>query len=123
MRRAALIAAAALACGSSGRDQPLGQYVLTIQANVFTPARLEVPPGATVVVLNRDPRLHTVTSEAVAGSFTYGEVGGVGFDTGPVAEHGAFGVPASAEPGTVVPFFDRQLGAAVEEGELVVVAP
>ena len=121
---AAALALALVACGGEGARPPDSPYVITVQANAFAPARLEVPPGAVVLVLNRDPWLHSVTSEAAPGALAFGTVAGVGFDTGPFAEQQAFTVPAGAPPGTVVPWFCTQLREAMRnEGELVVVAP
>ncbi len=121
---AGLVAALLLAlpgCGDERTSPPVSPYVLTIRSNTFEPARLEVPAGGTVVVLNRDPWPHSVTSEAALGALVFGPVNDVSFDTGAFEETQAFTVPASAPPGTVVFFFCSQLGPAMRnEGELVV---
>ncbi len=97
-------------CGSSGggggssSGGPPGFYI-TIRNMAFAPAELSAPPGATVTVVNQDGFQHSVTSEAAAGDFTPGAVGGVQFDTGPFTGTGTFTIPANAVDGTVIPYY------------------
>jgi plastocyanin len=103
------IAALAIGCGGSstpGATLPPGYYI-TISGMAFRPLNLDVPPGATVTVLNRDTSmLHSVTSQAAAGAYVPGGVGGVSFDTGAIpAGQATFTVPAAAAEGTVVPYY------------------
>jgi len=103
------IAALAVGCGGSstpGTTLPPGYYI-TISGMAFRPLNLDVPPGATVTVLNRDTSmLHSVTSQAAAGAYVPGGVGGVSFDTGAIpAGQATFTVPAAAAEGTVVPYY------------------
>jgi plastocyanin len=80
-------------------------FSITIQGMAFSPIPLAAPPGATVTVVNQDGMAHSVTSEAAAGDFTPGAVGGVQFDTGPFTGQRTFTIPANATDGTVVPFY------------------
>jgi plastocyanin len=109
---AALLAAALLACGggsddegSSGTTDEASPYVITIQGMSFSPLQLQVPPGATVTVRNRDSEVHSVTSQEAANAFTPGAVAGIAFDTGLFMGDRTFTVPASAPVGTEVPYY------------------
>jgi plastocyanin len=107
----AVLVTVAAGCGSSSSSSsaappPQGPgFFITITNMAFSPLDLRVPPGATVTVLNRDAMSHSVTSEAVAGSFTPGAVGGVSFNTGAFTGTKTFVIPSGAASGTVVPFF------------------
>jgi plastocyanin len=97
------------ACGSSsdtaGSGLPPGYYV-TISNMTFSPQNLEVPPGATVTVVNGDSAMpHSVTSSASAGVFTPGAVAGVSFDTGLFSGQRTIAIPATAAEGTVIPYY------------------
>jgi plastocyanin len=81
-------------------------FTITIQNFAFSPTNLDVPPGATVTVVNQDSVLHSVTSESAMGNFSPGGVNGVSFDTGAfTAGQRTFTIPASAPLGTVVPYY------------------
>lgn len=114
---AALILAAgssaplAVGCGGSSTSGttttlPPGYYVV-IAGMAFSPLNLDVPPGATVTVVNRDAMGHSVTSEAAPGAYVAGEVAGVAFDTGIFTGTHTFAIPATAPEGTIVPYFCR----------------
>ena len=112
--RGLALAGAALAlasCGGSssgggGSVSGLGPgFYITIQGMAFAPSELAVPPGETVTVLNQDAMQHSVTSEAAAGDFTPGSVGGVQFDTGQFTGRRSFTIPANAPDGTVIPYY------------------
>ena len=81
-------------------------YTITIQNFAYSPSNLDVPPGATVTVVNRDTAPHSVTSESAVGNFTPGAVNGVSFDTGNFgAGTRTFAISPSAPSGTVVPYY------------------
>jgi plastocyanin len=82
-------------------------FYITIRGMAFSPLELSVPAGQTVTVLNQDAMPHTVTSEAAAGDFTPGSVGGVQFDTGSFTGQTSFTIPANAPNGTVIPYYCR----------------
>lgn len=99
---AALLAAA---CGGPGAASlPAGFYV-SITNMRFSPLNLDVPPGATVTVLNDDGMAHSVTSETAPGNYTPGAVAGVAFDTGQFTGRKSFAIPAGAPEGTVIPYY------------------
>lgn len=104
------LAALSLGCGGSsdpGVTYPPGYYI-AISGMAFSPVNLDVPPGGTVTVLNRDTAmLHSVTSQAAPGSFTPGAVAGISFDTQAFGsgQQRTFQIPASAVEGTVVPYY------------------
>ncbi len=104
---AALLAAA---CGGStgggGSSMPKGFYI-SITNMAFSPVNLDVPPGATVTVVNNDATTHSVTSETAANAFTPGAVSGVTFDTGTFTGQKSFAIPATAAEGTVIPYYCR----------------
>ena len=101
-----------------------GSFVLTIQDYTFDPQHLEVPPGATIVVLNHDHFAHTVTSAAAAGTYVYGEVNGVGFDTGPFRGTRTVTIPPAAPVGTVVPYFCAEYrDAMLDAPDITIVTP
>ncbi len=100
------------ACGGSssgGGGGPVNNgapgFYITISGSAFSPAELDVPPGGTVTVVNRDAMPHSVTSEATSGAFTPGAVGGVQFDTGAFTGQRSFTIPAGAANGTVIPYY------------------
>jgi plastocyanin len=99
-------AAQAAAPAGTAAPEPAPSPTLVIADLTFTPAILEVVPGATVRVENRDAFPHSVTSESARGAFAPGAVANVQFDTG-VFGVGArtFTVPPEAQPGTVIPFY------------------
>jgi plastocyanin len=80
-------------------------FELTIANMAFSPVNLEVPPGATVTVVNEDSFVHSVTSEAAAGAFTPGSVDGISFDTGAFTGQKSFVIPSSALDGAVIPYY------------------
>ena len=81
-------------------------YTITIQNFAFSPSNLDVPPGATVTVVNHDTAPHSVTSESAMGNFTPGGVNGISFDTGTfTAGTRTFTIASSAPLGTVVPYY------------------
>lgn len=93
----------------TGADGGATALAIHIKNLAFSPDNLTVPAGATVQVFNDDGATpHSVTSEATAGSFTPGAVGGISFDTG-IFTGGtrSFTIPASAANGTVVPYYCR----------------
>lgn len=130
---ASLLLALAWGCNSgtdagpsdSGTATNGGAPTITIQGYAFSPAELTVDAGTTIAIVNRDSMAHTVTSEAQDNDFVPGEVNGVSFDTGPVQPTqdpggggGPYGgyvrgatagasitIPASAQSGTVIPYF------------------
>ncbi len=94
------------ACGSSNGGNTNPAFLIRISSLSFSPVSLSVPPGADVVVVNDDgPMSHSVTSEAAAGDFTPGSVGGVSFDTGEFTGQTHFVIPSSAPDGIVVPYY------------------
>jgi len=114
------------ACGGGAAPRAPASLAPTLRIVNFTysPQRLEVTPGASIVVLNEDPVQHSVTSAAAPGVFTYGTVNGLGFDTGPFTGARVISIPGNATVGTVVPYFCRlHAGAMVNEGEIAIVAP
>ncbi len=125
----ALAAAAALApaaCHDDPRvvppDSPAGGMV-TIRNYVHDPPRLAVVPGGAVLVRSYDTVPHTVTSTASSGSYAFGAVAGVDFDTGPFLGDRVIDLPATAPVGTVVTYFCAVHLWAEGEGELEIVAP
>jgi plastocyanin len=126
--RAALLVSVAtlvLACGDEAPSAgPPAGSVLTIRNYEFLPHTLVVAAGAAVLVRNEDPFEHSVTSETAPGLYAPGAVQGISFDTGPFTGTRTIAIPASAAPGTVIPFFCTVHGAALaNQGELVVGAP
>jgi len=116
------------ACGGSSSNNvgglPPGFYV-SISGMAFSPLQLEVPPGGTVTVQNKDSGMsHTVTSEAASGDFTPGAVAGVQFDTGNVAggSSATFTIPATAAEGTIIPYYCKvhTSGMATPNGSIKV---
>jgi plastocyanin len=101
----ALLAASCGGTSTSGTTTLPPGYYVTISGMSFSPLNLDVPPGATVTVVNRDPMGHSVTSEATPGAFVAGGVAGVTFDTGIFTGTRTFALPAAAPEGTVVPYF------------------
>jgi plastocyanin len=91
--------------GGTGVDAAVA-YVITIADFTFSPTNLDVPAGGTVTVRNNDTAPHSVTSQAVEGSFIPGAVSGITFDTGVFTSgERTFTIPANAPAGTVVPYF------------------
>ncbi|HEX8908182.1 MAG TPA: hypothetical protein VF805_03205 [Anaeromyxobacteraceae bacterium] len=139
-RRVALLAAASLAaaCGGSsnsgmvnttstsdgGTGADGGTTATTVTVHIrnlaFSPENPSAPAGATVDVVNDDsPTVHSMTSEATAGSYTPGAVGGVSFDTGLFTGTRSFTIPSTAVTGTVIPFYCRNhLGMMVDASKL-----
>ncbi len=79
--------------------------LITISGMAFSPARLQVMPGATVTVKNLDSMQHSVTSEATVNAFRPGAVAGISFNTAPFMGQTTFMIPAGAAVGTVIPYF------------------
>lgn len=137
-RRVVLLAAASLAaaCGGSsnsgmvnttstsdggtGSDGGAASITIHIRGLAFSPENPSAPPGATVTVVNDDsPTVHSMTSEATAGTFTPGAVAGVSFDTGLFTGTRSFTIPSTAVTGTVIPFYCRNhLGMMVDAMKL-----
>lgn len=91
----------------------------------FSPLSLEVAPGAVVVVRSLDAGMpHSVTSQNAPGSYTPGGVGGVSFDTGAFVGERTISIPASAAPGTTVPYYCSTHGStmATPNGEIRIVS-
>lgn len=102
---------------------PPGAPVITIQGLEFTPLHVVAAPGATVTVRNLDGIAHSLTSEAAMGNYAAGAVNGVSFDTGLFSSGDqTLAIPASAPPGTVVPFFCRFHLAMMPQGTITVQA-
>ncbi len=120
---AAIAAGLVVACGGGGgtstptptptpaptptNPQPTG-FFITISGMRFSPQNLDVPPGATVTVINQDSSSigpHSATSESQQRSFTSGAVAGISFDTKPFTGQTTFTIPSTAAEGTVVPYF------------------
>ncbi len=123
-RRIALLAgglALLAACGGGGSGNGGGGttgsqpgFFIVIRNMTFTPTQLDVPPGATVTVVNMDTIPHTVTSQASAGAFTPGAVAGISFDTGAFTNATkTFTLPANAAEGTVIPYYCKIHTAAM----------
>ncbi|HZZ85494.1 MAG TPA: plastocyanin/azurin family copper-binding protein [Anaeromyxobacteraceae bacterium] len=98
--------------------------MITISGLAFSPLKLQVQPGDTVTVQNKDAMQHTVTSEAAPNAFTHSAVAGVSFDTGFFTGTATFTIPASAPVGTVIPYYCRNHTStmATPTGEIDVVA-
>lgn len=95
-------------CGGSSSGSVSGGapgFYISITNMAFSPAELDVPPGATVTVIDNDTMPHSVTSETAPNVFTLGAVAGVQFDTGSFSGTTTFTIPAAAPNGTVVPYF------------------
>src|SRR6266568_3463846 len=107
---ALLLAGVAVGCGGSSGSTtansttPAG-HVINISGMSFSPLNLQVSPGDTITVHNRDAMPHSVTSEAAPNAFTPGAVAGVSFDTGLFQGDATFVIPASATVGTVIPYY------------------
>jgi len=102
---------------------PTSALVITIQSLNFTPLNVTVPPGATITVRNLDGILHSLTSEAAMGNFSPGVVNGVSFDTGLFSTGDkTITIPATAVPGTVVPYFCRFHLSMMPQGTITVQA-
>ena len=95
----------AVCCGSPGSSSGEPAALIRISSLSFSPVNLTVPPGATIIVANDDPMPHSVTSEASAGAFAPGAVGGVSFDTGAFTGETYFVIPSTAPDGTVIPYY------------------
>jgi plastocyanin len=119
---AAVMATLALACGSTSTvgtngtstgtgttGSPISSApIITIQNLTFSPSNLNVSPGATVTVNNRDANTyHSVTSQSAQGNYVPGSVSGISFDTGLFAgvSTRTFSIPSTAPVGTVIPYF------------------
>ncbi len=98
---------ASSACGGSSGGTTVPGYTITISNLSYSPLNLDVPPGKTVHVVNRDGMLHSVTSEATSGAYVPGAVAGISFDTGNFqgATPMTFDIPATAAEGTVIPYY------------------
>jgi plastocyanin len=126
------VGAVLLACGGYSSDDDGGSpapqeqastFRIVISGMTFTPARLEVTPGATVTVQNLDGMAHSVTSQAEENAFTQGGVAGVSFDTGAFTGTRTFVIPSSAAVGTVIPYYcTTHLGTMVTPNGAIVIA-
>ncbi len=99
--------AGAMACGGTSGGTTVPGYTITISNLSYSPLNLDVPPGRTVNVVNRDGMPHSVTSEAASGAYVPGAVAGVSFDTGNFqgSTPATFDIPATAAEGTVIPYY------------------
>jgi plastocyanin len=99
--------------------------VITITNFQYSPADLAVKPGTTVTVVNHDADAHSVTSQSTANAFTPGAVAGIHFDTGSFHTTATFSLPATALPGTVIPYFCTVHGtmAGMGTGRITIVPP
>jgi plastocyanin len=123
-----------LACGGGGYSSdddgggPAPQeqgstFRIVISGMTFSPAELQVTPGATVTVENLDSMAHSVTSQATENAFTPGEVAGVAFDTGVFTGTRTIAIPTDAAIGTVIPYYcSTHLGTMVTPNGSIVVA-
>ena len=92
--------------GGTGGEQQT--FTLRIADFTYSPDRLVVPPGGTVVVENADTMPHSVTSGSCSGTNCIeSDVNGIGFDTAiiPAGETASFTIAADAVAGTEVPYF------------------
>jgi plastocyanin len=128
--RALAVLGAACACGDTSVSGPIppnspAVFIITIQNFRFTPEHLAVTPGAAVLVRNMDDAAHSVTSAAAPGTYVFGGVNGVEFDTGPFHKGDrTFTVPATAPVGTVVPYFCIvSRNAMLDAADVTIVAP
>ncbi len=96
--------------------------LVTIQSFMYAPLNLTVAPGASVTVQNMDSVPHSLTSEAAMGSFALGGVNGVMFDTDHMTANSTaqITIPASAQPGTVIPFFCKVHTSAMPQGTITI---
>ena len=130
---ALVVALALLGCGGSMTDASSSgtvstngapAHLITISEMSFMPARLQVPPGATVIVRNLDSTAHSVTSETAMNAFRPGTMAGVSFDTGPFMGEMSFTISPAAVTGIVVPYFstvDTSM-MATPNGEIEIVS-
>jgi plastocyanin len=126
------VGAILLACGGGyssddgGDPAPQEQgstFTIVISGMTFSPAQLQVTPGATVTVQNLDSMPHSVTSQAMENAFTPGEVAGVAFDTGAFTGTRTIAIPTDAAIGTVIPYYcTTHLGTMVTPNGSIVVA-
>jgi plastocyanin len=99
-------------------------FVITIQNFTFIPGNIEVPAGTTITVRNLDSMVHSVTSETSPGTFMFGTVDGVAFDTGAFIGEKQIVIPAGAIVGTIIPYFCTVHRASMRnEGRITVAAP
>ena len=103
-------------------NYPPGTSLITIRNYTFSPQHLTVTPGTSIQVVNYDSVDHTVTSESAPGTFSYGAVNGVAFDTGPFQGVRVIQIPADAPVGTVVPYFCAMHGAAMTDAPDITIA-
>jgi plastocyanin len=110
--------------GAGGADSGVSATatVVTIQSFMYSPLNFTVAPGATVTVQNNDSVPHSLTSEAAMNDFTLGGVNGVMFDTGiiPAGGNATITIPATATPGTVIPYFCKVHTSAMPQGMLTI---
>ena len=99
-----------------------GPYTITIEDFAYVPANLDMPAGEMLWVVNKDIEPHSVTSESKPGDFKLGAVNGVQFDSGPVSPDASASItmPATATPGTVVPYFCTVHKSSMGEGRLTI---
>jgi plastocyanin len=103
----ALAAAVFSGCGGDAAPAstlPPGYYI-SISGMRYSPLNIQVPPGETVTVLNKDTSMpHSVTSQAAPG--TYARGGSFPFDTGEfVGGQRTFIVPITAPDGTTLSYY------------------
>lgn len=123
---AGILGAALLACGTAtGTDAPPGSSTAVVQIINYTffPQRITATPGSAVLFLNLDGVEHAVATEAAPGSYVPDTVNGVFFMTPPFGASMPVSIPATATPGTVIPYFCWMHPGASPDGEIDIVAP
>lgn len=81
------------------------EATITIRSFTFAPTELFVSPGDDVTIENLDGEAHTLTSEAAPGTYVWGQVNGVSFNTPPFTGTLTLHIPDDAPRGTVLSYF------------------
>lgn len=108
-------------CGEAQPEQPVNEgAIILIESMSFVPDQVSVTAGQTVIVINNDSVLHSISSQSAENAFdATGE-----FSTGPILDgsKGFFVVPETALPGDIFYFYSDiyQEGMNTENGQLVV---
>ena len=95
-------------------------YVISIKKMAFKPHNLVVPAGATIVVKNLGSDTHSVTSQAKRNDHVPGGVNGVSFDTGEFTGKKEISIPATAQAGTVIPYYCSVHGKDMKDGQITI---
>jgi len=109
--------------GATGTDAAgSGPYTITIRLFAYDPPNIDVPAGETLWVVNNDVEPHSVTSESKMGDYTLGAVNGIQFDTGNIdaMANSKITLPATAPPGTVVPYYCSVHKAQMPQGTVTI---